>query len=124
MSVRLDEWMELETYDSRRGSFPDMPVSHWAADYIQEPPGTAGSWVIRTACSTAETVLPARGCSHCQPDAGPHGGRELYPAQRGRANHFPRPPEPPLLAYYDLMEATNGHTIVTGAEDETWHEVR
>ena len=48
MSVRLDEWMELETYDSRRGSFPDMPVSHWAADYIQE-----------ATRNTAETVLPA-----------------------------------------------------------------
>ena len=31
---------------------------------------------------------------------------------------------PHYWAYYDLMEATNGHTIVTGAEDETWHEVR
>lgn len=31
---------------------------------------------------------------------------------------------PHYWAYYDLMEAANGHTIVTGAEDETWHEVR
>ena len=26
--------------------------------------------------------------------------------------------------YLTVQEATNGHTIVTGAEDETWHEVR
>ena len=31
---------------------------------------------------------------------------------------------PHYWAYYDLMEAANGHTIVTGAESETWHEVK
>ena len=31
---------------------------------------------------------------------------------------------PHYWAYYDLMEAANGHTIVTGAEREVWHEVR
>ena len=31
---------------------------------------------------------------------------------------------PHYWAYYDLMEAANGHTIVTGAEPEAWHEVK
>lgn len=36
--------MELETYDSKRGSFPDVPGSHWAADYIQE--ATRNGWIV------------------------------------------------------------------------------
>ncbi|MFQ9816464.1 MAG: hypothetical protein ACLRX2_12245 [Oscillospiraceae bacterium] len=63
MSVRLDEWMELETYDSKRVSFPDVPGSHWAADYIQEATGMVGLWVTRTDCSTAGTDHPAPRCA-------------------------------------------------------------
>ena len=31
---------------------------------------------------------------------------------------------PHYWAYYDLMEAANGHTIVSGAEEEAWHKVK
>ena len=106
MSVRLDEWMELETYDSRRGSFPDMPVSHWAADYIQE--ASRNGWIVGLygrPVPRRRLYYPRRGRNHRQPDVGPHGGRAfLSRHHEDELTHLPRPPEPPITwAYYDLM---------------------
>ena len=125
MCVRLDEWMALETYESERAGFADVKDGHWAAAYIHE--ATRSGWIVG------------------YPDGKFHGGDQITRAEvvtivnrmLGRTadetfirhnedslNTFRDLQNPHYWAYYDLMEAANGHTIVTGAEAETWHEVK
>ena len=125
MCVRLDEWMALETYESERVGFADVKDSHWAAAFIHE--ATRNGWIVG------------------YPDGKFHGGDEITRAEvvtivnrmLGRTadeafirhnedslNTFRDLQNPHYWAYYDLMEAANGHTVITGAEPETWHEVK
>lgn len=125
MCVRLDEWMALETYESERAGFADVKDGHWAAASIHE--ATRNGWIVG------------------YPDGKFHGGDEITRAEvvtivnrmLGRTadetfirhnedslNTFRDLQNPHYWAYYDLMEAANGHTIVTGAEPEVWHEVK
>ena len=125
MCVRLDEWMALETYESERTGFADVKDSHWAAVFIHE--ATRNGWIVG------------------YPDGKFHGGDEITRAEvvtivnrmLGRTadeafirhnedslNTFRDLQNPHYWAYYDLMEAANGHTVITGAEPETWHEVK
>ena len=125
MCVRLDEWMALETYESERAGFADVKDGHWAAEFIHE--ATRNGWIVG------------------YPDGKFHGGDQITRAEvvtivnrmLGRAadetfirhnedslNTFRDLQNPHYWAYYDLMEAANGHTIVTGAEPEVWHEVK
>ena len=125
MSIRLDEWMELETYNSKRGSFPDVPGSHWAADYIQE--ATRNGWIV----GYTDGLFHGRDCiTRAEVAAivnrmlGRTADESFIRHNEDELTTFRDLQNPHYWAYYDLMEATNGHTIVTGAEDETWHEVR
>ena len=123
--ARLADWMELETYETDLGSFPDVTRDHWAARYIRE--AARNGWIVG------------------YPDGLFHGGDQITRAEvvtivnrmLGRVadetyirrnedelNTFHDLQNPHYWAYYDLMEAANGHTIVTGAENETWHEVK
>ncbi|WP_294475922.1 S-layer homology domain-containing protein [uncultured Intestinimonas sp.] len=123
--ARLADWMELETYETDQGSFPDVTRDHWAARYVRE--ATRNGWVVG------------------YPDGLFHGGDEITRAEvvtivnrmlgrtadetyirrnKDELNTFYDLQNPHYWAYYDLMEAANGHTIVTGAENETWHEVK
>ena len=123
--ARLADWMELETYETDQGSFPDVTRDHWAARYVRE--AAQNGWVVG------------------YPDGLFHGGDEITRAEvvtivnrmlgrvadetyirrnKDELNTFYDLQNPHHWAYYDLMEAANGHTIVTGAEDETWHEVK
>ena len=123
--ARLANWMELETYETDQGSFPDVTRDHWAARYVRE--AARNGWVVG------------------YPDGLFHGGDEITRAEvvtivnrmlgrvadetyirrnKDELNTFYDLQNPHHWAYYDLMEAANGHTIVTGAEDETWHEVK
>ena len=123
--ARLADWMELETYETDQGSFPDVTRDHWAARYIRE--AARNGWIVG------------------YPDGLFHGGDQITRAEvvtivnrmLGRVadetyirrnedelNTFHDLQNPHYWAYYDLMEAANGHTIVTGAENETWHEVK
>lgn len=125
MCVRLDEWMALETYESERAGFADVKDSHWAAAFIHE--ATRNGWIVG------------------YPDGKFHGGDEITRAEvvtivnrmLGRTadeafirhnedslNTFRDLQNPHYWAYYDLMEAANGHTVITGAEPEAWHEVK
>ena len=125
MCVRLDEWMALETYESERAGFADVKDDHWAAEFIHE--ATRNGWIVG------------------YPDRKFHGGDQITRAEvvtivnrmLGRIadetfirhnedslNTFRDLQNPHYWAYYDLMEAANGHTIVTGAEPEVWHEVK
>lgn len=125
MCVRLDEWMALETYESERAGFADVKDGHWAAEFIHE--ATHNGWIVG------------------YPDGKFHGGDQITRAEvvtivnrmLGRTadetfirhnedslNTFRDLQNPHYWAYYDLMEAANGHTIVTGAEPEAWHEVK
>ena len=125
MCVRLDEWMALETYESERAGFADVKDGYWAAEFIHE--ATRNGWIVG------------------YPDGKFHGGDQITRAEvvtivnrmLGRAadetfirhnedslNTFRDLQNPHYWAYYDLMEAANGHTIVTGAEPEVWHEVK
>ena len=125
MCVRLDEWMALETYESERAGFADVKDGHWAASSIHE--ATRNGWIVG------------------YPDGKFHGEDEITRAEvvtivnrmLGRTadetfirhnedslNTFRDLQNPHYWAYYDLMEAANGHTIVTGAEPEVWHEVK
>lgn len=125
MCVRLDEWMALETYESERTGFADVKDRHWAAAFIHE--ATRNGWIVG------------------YPDGKFHGGDEITRAEvvtivnrmLGRTadeafirhnedslNTFRDLQNPHYWAYYDLMEAANGHTVITGAEPETWHEVK
>lgn len=125
MCVRLDEWMALETYESERAGFADVKDGHWAAASIHE--ATRNGWIVG------------------YPDGKFHGEDEITRAEvvtivnrmLGRTadetfirhnedslNTFRDLQNPHYWAYYDLMEAANGHTIVTGAEPEVWHEVK
>lgn len=125
MCVRLDEWMALETYESERAGFADVKDGHWAAEFIHE--ATHNGWIVG------------------YPDGKFHGGDQITRAEvvtivnrmLGRTadetfirhnedslNTFRDLQNPHYWAYYDLMEAANGHTIVTGAEPEVWHEVK
>ena len=125
MSVRLDEWMELETYDSRRGSFPDMPVSHWAADYIQE--ATRNGWIVGYTDGLfhgGDCITRAEVATIVNRMLGRTADERFIRHHEDELTTFRDLQNPHYWAYYDLMEAANGHTIVTGAEDETWHEVR
>ena len=125
MSIRLDEWMELETYNSKRGSFPDVPGSHWAADYIQE--ATRNGWIV----GYTDGLFHGRDCiTRAEVAAivnrmlGRTADESFIRHNEDELTTFRDLQNPHYWAYYDLMEATNCHTIVTGAEDETWHEVR
>ena len=125
MSVRLDEWMELETYDSRRGSFPDMPVSHWAADYIQE--ASRNGWIVGYTDGLfhgGDCITRAEVATIVNRMLGRTADERFIRHHEDELTTFRDLQNPHYWAYYDLMEAANGHTIVTGAEDETWHEVR
>ena len=123
--ARLADWMELETYETDQGSFPDVTRDHWAARYVRE--AARNGWVVG------------------YPDGLFHGGDEITRAEvvtivnrmlgrvadetyirrnKDELNTFYDLQNPHHWAYYDLMEAANGHTIVTGAENETWHEVK
>ena len=123
--ARLADWMELETYETDQGSFPDVTRDHWAARYVRE--AAQNGWVVG------------------YPDGLFHGGDEITRAEvvtivnrmlgrvadetyirrnKDELNTFYDLQNPHDWAYYELMEAANGHTIVTGAEDETWHEVK
>ena len=125
MCVRLDEWMALETYESERAGFADVKDGHWAAGFIHE--ATRNGWIVG------------------YPDGKFHGGDQITRAEvvtivnrmLGRMadetfirhnedslNSFRDLQNPHYWAYYDLMEAANGHTIVTGADPEAWHEVK
>lgn len=125
MCVRLDEWMALETYESERAGFADVKDGHWAAEFIHE--ATRNGWIVG------------------YPDGKFHGGDQITRAEvvtivnrmLGRMadetfirhnedslNTFRDLQNPHYWAYYDLMEAANGHTIVTGADPEAWHEVK
>ena len=125
MSVRLDEWMELETYDSKRGSFPDVPGSHWAADYIQE--ATRNGWIVGYADGLfhgGDQITRAEVAAIVNRMLGRTADESFIRHNEDELTTFRDLQNPHYWAYYDLMEAANGHTIVTGAEDETWHEVR
>ena len=125
MSVRLDEWMELETYDSKRGSFPDVPGSHWAADYIQE--ATRNGWIVGYADGLfhgGDQITRAEVAAIVNRMLGRTADERFIRHNEDELTTFRDLQNPHYWAYYDLMEAANGHTIVTGAEDETWHEVR
>ncbi|MFQ7397672.1 MAG: S-layer homology domain-containing protein [Neglectibacter sp.] len=125
MSVRLDEWMELETYDSKRGSFPDVPGSHWAADYIQE--ATRNGWIVGYTDGLfhgGDCITRAEVATIVNRMLGRTADERFIRHHEDELTTFRDLQNPHYWAYYDLMEAANGHTIVTGAEDETWHEVR
>lgn len=125
MSVRLDEWMELETYDSKRGSFPDVPGSHWAADYIQE--ATRNGWIVGYADGLfhgGDQITRAEVATIVNRMLGRMADERFIRHNEAELTTFRDLQNPHYWAYYNLMEAANGHTIVTGAEDETWHEVR
>ena len=125
MSVRLDEWMELETYDSKRGSFPDVPGSHWAADYIQE--ATRNGWIVGYADGlfhSGDQIPRAEVATIVNRMLGRTADERFIRHNEDELTTFRDLQNPHYWAYYDLMEAANGHTIVTGTEDETWHEVR
>ena len=125
MSVRLDEWMELETYDSKRGSFPDVPGSHWAADYIQE--ATRNGWIVGYADGlfhSGDQITRAEVATIVNRMLGRTADERFIRHNEDELTTFRDLQNPHYWAYYDLMEAANGHTIVTGTEDETWHEVR
>ena len=114
-----------ETYESERAGFADVKDGHWAAEFIHE--ATHNGWIVG------------------YPDGKFHGGDQITRAEvvtivnrmLGRTadetfirhnedslNTFRDLQNPHYWAYYDLMEAANGHTIVTGAEPEAWHEVK
>ena len=125
MSVRLDEWMELETYDSKRGSFSDVPGSHWAADYIQE--ATRNGWIVGYADGLfhgGDQITRAEVATIVNRMLGRMADERFIRHNEAELTTFRDLQNPHYWAYYNLMEAANGHTIVTGAEDETWHEVR
>ena len=117
--------MALETYESERAGFADVKDGHWAAEFIHE--ATRNGWIVG------------------YPDGKFHGGDQITRAEvvtivnrmLGRMadetfirhnedslNTFRDLQNPHYWAYYNLMEAANGHTIVTGAEPEVWHEVK
>ena len=124
MCVRLNDWMALTTYESNQGGFPDVKSS-WAAEYIQE--ATRNGWIVG------------------YPDGNFHGGAKITRAEvvtiinrmlnrtadeafirhnKDRLAVFHDLQNPHYWAYYDLMEAANGHSIVNGSEQEVWHEVK
>lgn len=124
MCVRLNDWMALTIYESEQAGFPDATGS-WAAEYIHT--ATRNGWIVG------------------YPDGQFHGEDEITRAEvvtiinrmlgRTADETFIRRNEDNLItfsdlqnphywAYYDLMEAANGHTIVSGAEEETWHKVK
>ena len=124
MCVRLNDWMALTTYKSDQAGFPDAKDG-WAAEYIHT--ATRNGWIVG------------------YPDGKFHGEGEITRAEvvtivnrmlgrmadetfirhnKDNLTTFRDLQDPHFWAYYDLMEAANGHTIVTGAEPEVWHKVR
>ena len=123
MCVRLNDWMSLTTYESDQAGFPDTKDG-WAVEYIHT--ATRNGWIVgypdgkfhgKDEITRAEVVtIVNRMLGRTADEAFIRKNQDSLTTFRDLRN-------PHYWAYYDLMEAANGHTIVTGAEPEVWHEV-
>lgn len=123
--ARLADWMELETYETDHGSFPDVTRDHWAARYVRE--ATRNGWVVGYPDGLfhgEDEITRAEVVTIVNRMLGRVADETYIRRNEDELNTFHDLQNPHYWAYYDLMEAANGHTIVTGAEEETWHEVK
>ena len=123
--ARLADWMELETYETDQGSFPDVTRDHWAARYVRE--ATRNGWVVGYPDGLfhgEDEITRAEVVTIVNRMLGRVADETYIRRNEDELNTFHDLQNPHYWAYYDLMEAANGHTIVTGAEEETWHEVK
>lgn len=125
MCVRLDEWMALETYESERAGFADVKDGHWAAASIHE--ATRNGWIVGYPDGKfhgEDEITRAEVVTIVNRMLGRTADETFIRHNKDSLNTFRDLQNPHYWAYYDLMEAANGHTIVTGAEPEVWHEVK
>lgn len=125
MCIRLDEWMALETYESERTIFADVKDSHWAAESIRE--ATRNGWIVGYPDEKfhgEDKITRAEVVAIVNRMLGRTADETFIRHNADSLNTFRDLWDPHYWAYFDLMEAANGHTIVTGAETETWHEVK
>ncbi len=123
--VRLADWMDLETYETDQGSFPDVTRDHWAAQYVRA--AARSGWVIGYPDGLfhgSDFITRAEVVTIVNRMLGRTADERFIRRNEDQLNTFYDLQNPRHWAYYDLMEAANGHTIVTGAKEETWHEVK
>lgn len=123
--VRLSDWMDLEVFETDQGSFPDVSAKHWAADFIRE--ATRNGWIVGYPDGLfhgSEFITRAEVVTIVNRMLARMADETFVRHNEDSLNTFYDLQDPHHWAYYDLMEAANGHTIVTGTEEETWHEVK
>lgn len=123
--VRLSDWIDLTVTETKQGSFLDVTGNHWAVSAIHT--ATRSGWIVgypdgkfhpEDEITRAEVVTIVNRMLDRTAD-------EAFVRQRDDdLVTFYDLQNPHYWAYYDLMEAANGHSIVTGAEEEIWHEIK
>ncbi len=122
MCARLGDLMTLHTRTGSHSSFPDVTANDWAVSYIREaarsgwiegfPDGNfhGGSLITRAEVVTIVNRMLGR-----EPD------KAFIRANADSLNQFSDLLDPHHWAFYDLAEAANTHSLVSGSASETWH---
>ena len=124
MCVRLNDWMALTIYESEQAGFPDATGS-WAAEYIHT--ATRNGWIVGYPDGkfhSEDEITRAEVVTIINRMLGRTADETFIRRNEDNLITFSDLQNPHYWAYYDLMEAANGHTIVSGAEEETWHKVK
>ncbi len=124
MCVRLNDWMALTIYESEQAGFPDATGS-WAAEYIHT--ATRNGWIVGYPDGKfhgEDEITRAEVVTIINRMLGRTADETFIRRNEDNLTTFSDLQNPHYWAYYDLMEAANGHTIVSGAEEETWHKVK
>ena len=123
--TRLDNWMDLATYESAQGTFADVPGHHWAADAIGQ--ATRNGWIVGYPDGkfhTDDPITRAEVVTIVNNLLGRTADVAFIRDHADSLRIFYDLQDPHHWAYGDLVEAANGHTVVTGAAAEVWHTVQ
>ena len=111
----------MEQYEG----FDDVNDGYWAAEYIKD--AAIHGWVEGYGDGTFradDEISRAEVVTIVNRMLGRVADETYIRRNKDELHTFYDLQNPHYWAYYDLMEAANGHTIVTGAKEETWHEVK
>ena len=124
MCSRLQGLMELHRSESTHASFQDI-ASDWAAEEILE--AARNGWVIGRqdgGFHGGDLITRAEVATIINRMLGRAGDKTFLRQHEDALITFSDLRDPHYWAYYDLMEAANGHTTVSGAPSETWYEAK
>jgi len=120
MCVRLEDLMELQKRENNRASFPDVVSGHWATPYVQY--AARNGWVIGSSDNLfhgENQITRAEVVTIVNRMLGRSADEAFIRQNEKKLNTFYDLKDPHYWAYFDMMEAANSHSTVSGTEIET-----